>query len=476
VSEADKTVKLSEKEQASRDFILNGPMFKVILKIGFPIAFFQLLNAVFWIFDSFMASSIDATSVSAVVYFTQVNLIIGGLTGGLTTGAAIKISQAYGKGEYGLVKKRISSLFAFGVVVCLILFAIIVPTAIPILRLINTPEEFITYGWNFFLIGFINTSVGFMNGIYTALEAIQGNSKRIMKINLIATCLRAAFTAFSVYVLQLGLTSIAISALLAQLFIMSCGWYNLRGKSDVFTISFADISFKGALLWPMISISIPIMIERSLFHIGKTVVNVMVTSYGPLVVGALGLSNIMCFFSMAPQIGFQDATIAVMSQNAGAKRFDRVIGAFKAALALIFMQSVLFFIPSFLFAYQLTWFFAMDDPLFHYTIFSIFRFDVLSLVPLGIFAAVTAFLLGLGYTKVTLLLNICRLFIFRIPVLWLLQNFTNMGDYAVGMMMSFSNIGVSVLGAIVCGYYIFKLCKKEEISFFKINANQAIRS
>jgi len=459
-------VDLTEKEKASREFILTAPMFKVILKIGLPIASFQLLNAAFWIFDSFMAASIDATSVSAVVYFTQVNLIIGGLTGGLTTGAAIKISQSYGSGDYLLVRRRISSLFAFGAIVSLILFSIIIPTAIPILRLINTPEEFISGGWYFFLIGLINTAIGFMNGIYIALEAIQGNSKRIMKINMIATILRAIFTAFSVYILRGGVTFIAISALFAQLFIMTCGWYNLRGKSEVFTISLKDISFKRETLWPMIKISIPIMIERTLFHIGKTVVNVMVTAYGTLVVGALGLSNIMLFFGMAPQIGFQDATIAVMSQNAGAKNYNRVIEAFKATLSIILIQSVIFFIPAVIFRRQITWLFAMDDTAFHYTILSIFQIDVLSLIPLGIFSAVTAFLLGMGYTKVTLLINICRLFILRIPVLWLLYTFTDLGDYAVGIMMSFSNITTSIIGAIVCGYYIIKLCKTEKISFF----------
>ena len=466
--------KLSEKEQAARDFILTGPMFKVILKIGLPIAFFQLLNAVFRFFDSFMAASIDATSVSTVVYFTQLNLIIGGLTGGLAAGAAIKISQAYGRGEFDLVKKQISSLIALGGLICVTLFIIIVPTAIPILRLINTPESFITYGRNFFLVEFVTMAIVFLNGFYIALEAIQGNSKRIMKINLIATFLRAIFTAISVYILQQGVTFIAISALLAQLFIMCCGWYNLRNKSEVFTIARANIYLKREILWPMVAISIPIMIERSLFHFGKAVVNVMVTSFGALVVGGLGISNMMCFLGMSPQIGFQDGTIAVMSQNVGAKKFDRVISAFKAALAIILIQSVIFFIPAFLFARQLAWFFATDDPTFHYTIYSIFRFDILSLIPLGIFSAITAFLLGMGYTKITLFLNFCRLFLFRIPVLWLLQTFTDLEAELVGMMMSFSNIAVTVLGVLVCVYQIAKLCKAEQVSFFQIHKYKAI--
>ena len=54
-----------------------------------------------------------------------------------------------------------------------------------------------------------------------------------------------------------------------------------------------------------------------------------------------------------------------------------------------------------------------------------------------------AFLFGYGYTKLTLIINFCRVFVYRIPVLWLLQNFTNLGSESVGIMMAISNIFVA---------------------------------
>ena len=463
---ATKEVHLSEKEAKLRTFILNDSMFKVILKIGLPIAFFQGLNQLLRVLDVFMATSIDATAASMVTYFSQMNLVISGLGLGLATGATLKISQMYGKGNYETVKKQISSLFAIALLICLTLLVLIVPLATPILRMMNTPEQFITLGRTYFLIEFVSTMILFLNGIYIALERVQGNAKRILNMNLVAMVIRLSFTAFSVYILREGVTFIAISTLLSQSFIFIFGLYNLIGKSEVFAISLKEVTFKKVLLWPMITISIPIMIERSAFHAGKALINTMVTRFGPLVVGGLGISNLICGIGVAPQMGFQDASISIMAQNLGASKYRRVIEAFKAILLINMVQATLFFLPAFIFARQTTSLFAIGDPAFHEILYTVHLLDVWSILVLGSYSAVMALLFGLGYTKLTLLLNFCRLFLFRIPVLWYLQNFTNMEAAAAGFVMMFSNVAISLLSMIIGVICIRKLCKKHQLSFW----------
>ena len=96
---------------------LNGPMWKVILTIGAPLALYQSLSQVFTILDTMMASHISPTSVSAVAYLAQLNFILSALGGGLAMGAGIQISRAYGEGDYAMVKKRVSTMY----VLCLAL-------------------------------------------------------------------------------------------------------------------------------------------------------------------------------------------------------------------------------------------------------------------------------------------------------------------------------------------------------------------
>ena len=99
---------------------------------------------------------------------------------------------------------------------------------------------------------------------------------------------------------------------------------------------------------------------------------------------------------------------------------------------------------------------------FHEMIKLVYRYEALGAVPLGVNAAVLALLYGLGKTKLTLVLNFSRVFVFRIPVFWYLQNYTNYGEASVGIVMMVSNIASTVMAAIAAAFVIRNF-KKEYI-------------
>ena len=101
---------LTKKDEKFLDQSLNGPMWKVILMIGTPLAMYQMLSQVFTVLDTMMAAHISKESVSAVAYLSQLKLMLSALGGGLAVGSGILISRAYGEENFTLVRKRVSSL------------------------------------------------------------------------------------------------------------------------------------------------------------------------------------------------------------------------------------------------------------------------------------------------------------------------------------------------------------------------------
>ena len=100
---------------------------------------------------------------------------------------------------------------------------------------------------------------------------------------------------------------------------------------------------------------------------------------------------------------------------------------------------------------------------FHRMITMVYRFEAYGAIPLGINAAVLALLYGLGKTKLTLVLNFSRVFLFRIPVFWFLQNYTDLGEASVGIVMMVSNISVTVMAVSVAAVVIARF-RKEYLS------------
>lgn len=71
------------------------------------------------------------------------------------------------------------------------------------------------------------------------------------------------------------------------------------------------------------------------------------------------------------------------------------------------------------------------------------------------------FLLGLGKTKITLVLNFLKIFVFRIPILFILQLFIKDGVTALGIMMLVSNWGICIPTTIICALTVRRLRNKE---------------
>ena len=93
-------------------------------------------------------------------------------------------------------------------------------------------------------------------------------------------------------------------------------------------------------------------------------------------------------------------------------------------------------------------------------IVAIHQWEMLGYITLGVNSATLALLLGYGYTKLTMLLNVARVFAYRVPVLWFFQNFTSIGAEAVGMTMMISNVCVGVTAVVVAIPVILKIRKQ----------------
>lgn len=462
---------LSPKDEAFRNFALTGNLWSVFLHVGIPLALYQSLSQLFKILDSLMAAHVSAKAVSAVAYLSQINLTLSAIGEGLAIGSSLKISEAYGAGDYQLVKSRISTLFGL----CTLLAGMVmllIPFTTQFLQLANTPPELIHIGKQYFILELIGLMISFFNNIYIAVERARGNSKRILHLNFCAIVVKLSLTTLFVYVFNLGITMIAFATIISQLIILTTAFINMRQADNAFGFSMQTISFKKNVVAPMISLSIPVMAERIAFSFGKVIVNSMSTVYGTLTVGALGISNNISGMINNPQTGFKDGGAAIISQNLGAQKTERALEVFKRNLITSIIIGTIGHILTIGFLGPISSIFANGDMEFAKLISTVYFYEAIACIPLGINSANMALLYGFGYTKLTLIINFSRVLIFRVPILWALQHFTSLGSMSVGIVMSASNILTAVLSSIIVLIVIRQICKENNIHFIPKKPNK----
>ncbi len=468
---------LSEKDQKFREFALTGNLWNVIFYVCVPLSFFQLINHFFNILDTMMASHVSAMAVSAVAYLSQLQSMIAAVGGGLAAGSTLKISEAYGAGDYQMVKKRLSTLLAICAGIALAVLCLI-PFSSGLLRLFGTPEDFIAVGARYFSVTLFSTVLNFFNNVYIAIERSRGNSRRILKLNMFVIVLKLTLTAIFIYGLNGDITMIAVATVISQLFLFVMAVKNLCVGDNAFTFDKRSVAFKRQVVFPMLNLSFPVIVEKVAFSFGKTVVNSMSKNYGSTTVGALGISNNINGIVTGVHNGFQDGGSSVISQNLGAGNIRRALGTFWRLVVIDAAIGAVGLILLNVFLEPITWLFANSaegfNEEFQRLIMHVFRYEALGgCIPLGINSACMALLFGFGKTKLTLVCNFSRVFLFRIPVLWALQNFTSLGSESVGIVMAVSNILTAVLSFTIAMVVIRSVKKKERIKEAEERAKMA---
>lgn len=444
---------VSQKDEQFRSFALNGPPMRVLLSSCMPLALFQALQSIFRILDTLMASHIGSDAVSAVAALSQITLMITALGAGLAVGGSIKISEAYGRGDYDTVRKRVATVYAMAVAVSVLVAAVLIPFTEGFLRLLKTPENLIAAGAGYFRIEILTLVISFFNTVYIAIERSRGHAKKILRLNMCIILVKLSLSAFFVYVLRGGLMLIAVATLAGQALMLCYAIWSMSRDEGAFRFSPANIRWKRGTILPILNLSYPISAEKMLFAAGKVMVNSMSGVYGGLTVGALGISNNIGGLTTSWQMGLTDGAAPLISQNRGAGKHGRTL---KLYFNLLILDVAVGVIGLAIVSNCLPWLaevFARSknnfDQEFCDMIVAIHQWEMLGYVTLGINAATMALLLGYGYTKLTMLLNVARVFLYRVPVLWAFQQFTTLGSEAVGMTMMVSNVCTGITAAAV---------------------------
>ena len=455
-----KQMKINARDLRFREKALTGNLWNLIFTVGLPLALFNCLNASFNIMDSFIASSVSSSSVSTVSYLNQIQLIFKQLGGGITVGGGLLISRAYGEGNFEKVRRNVSTLLMISTILSTV-FIVIIPFSAPLLRLIGTPELFVATGARYFAVSMGDIIMNFYNSVYLGIEKSRGNTRKILYLNLSMITIKLILSYLFINYVLSDIIMIALAGLIAQGLLLIYSLYRLFLNDDCFSFSRRYISFNKDTLYPMLTISLPLVIEKSSFSMGKAIINNMCAFYGEDTIGALGISNNLTSIYNTTQNGMQDGTASIISQNIGGKKPERARKAFYILILYNFMISVVGYILLMSFIIPISRIFSRDSETFGMLIYNITKYNAIGGFMLFISTSVNAFLFGIGKTKLTLFNNVMRLFVFRIPVMKALQQFTDLGSEAAGITMLISNSSAAVL-SIIAAIYVISNMKKEE--------------
>ena len=401
-------------------------------------------------------SRINPESVAAVSFFNQLNNSVTAVGTGLSIGAGILIAGFYGAADYENVKKTVNTTFFLAVGGALLLAISLILSGKWVLRLANTPEELVEIGWNYYRVIMVNLVFVFFNNVYVAdrkgarerrqdigCESSDGcgkiHSVGSVRSDIPPRCCDDRFFHFA--------------------FQPACDFdrYIQPAGSKGCIRDITGIYPNGPSVYQkLFGISLPVMAEKFAFSTGKVVVNSVGVDYGTQTVGALGVSNSISALSTVPAGSIGDGGASIIRQNIGSGKKDRALKVFKSVFLVDVAWGTLGFLLTWIFLNPILSVFSGGDAVFAQLIRQIFLLEMLSNIFLAVHAAIMALLYAFGYTKLSFGINFARLFIFRLPILFALKQFTALsGGTAMGIVMMVSN-GLTGLFALLVAMVVLR--------------------
>lgn len=456
-------------DEKKREFILNGNIWRVVLFLSAPLILLNAFNYLYGIIDTFVVSKFYHDAVSSVVMIDQIKNLFTAIGSGLATGSSILVSRLIGKNDYGRAKRVANTLLTVAAAVSVSAVAILLPLARPIMKLAQMTDSLIEMGLGYFCVQIVNMGITMFNSVFLGLEKSRGATLNIMALNLVVMAVKIALTLIFAYGFDAGTTWVAVATLIANLITTGYAVVMMLRKNYLFCYSLKNTEFKKDVLKPLFKLSFPVFLGKFVFSLGKVIVNALSIGYGEEAPGALGVSNQISGSVTNVTGSTEDSTSTIVSQNIGAEKFDRIVKAFWATLAVDLIISVVGVTLLTVFNDRIVNFFAEDNEAYAELIAKIFFYEKIGIVALGVNAAVMGLVYGLGYTKLSMIVNLSRLFVFRIPSMLVMINcFPSLGAESLGIAMCVSNCGIGLMSVVIAAVCLVRVKRNKAADAVKI--------
>ena len=356
------------KDNKIIDMTQDDPL-RVITAFALPMIFSNLFQQLYSVTDSMIIGTYLGMDPFAAIGSTgMITAVLVQLSTGLALGGSIVAAQFYGSGQRDRIRCCASTLSLFMAGTAAVLTLILMICCEPLLRLIRTPNEILTYAVTYLRIYILGSIPIFLynalGGIYSAL----GNSRTPLRFLIISSVLNIFLDLLFITVLGMGVEGAAAATVISQFVAMGMAVHNfpvlIHNLEE--TCSEANACeiplYDGNLLRLMLRFALPAALQQSVVSVGSVIVQATINSFGTSVMAACaGASRILNLTNAVP-VNFSNAFGNYVGQNIGANKIHRIYDGLKASLSccvIISFIMMLFLEP---FANQLMQLF-ISDPL-----------------------------------------------------------------------------------------------------------------
>ncbi len=316
-----------------------GNPYALMLRFTMPIFLSQILQYLYNTADAFIVGRyLGTNALAAVTSSGNLIFLLNSFFIGLSMGGGVVISRHFGAKDEMQVSRSIHTLIACGLFSGLFLTFVGVTFTPSFLLWMKTAPAVMPQSVVYFRYYFFGALSLVMYNICCSIMNALGDSKRPLYYLLFSSIANIILDVLLIGGFHCGVWAAAIATVIAQTLSSLLCMRRLMQKDSIAAVQLQKIRFHKDMLYEIIRYGLPSGVQNSVIGLANVIVQTQINSFGRLAMAGYGIHAKIEGFVFLPITSFNMATSTFISQNLGAKQYDR---AKKIARFSIFSVAVM---------------------------------------------------------------------------------------------------------------------------------------
>ena len=302
----------------------DGPIWKRIVLFAIPLFWGHLFQQFYNTADTLIVGNfLGSNALAAVSSSGSLILLLVGLFNGVSIGASVIIGKYFGAGNMKALRRAIHTTIGFGLC-CGVAVTLIGQIAAPqILRLMGTPEEVLVNSLVYFRIYFLGALGFVMYNFFMGILQALGDSKHPLIYLIISSVTNIILDLILIAGFRFGVGAAALATTISQFLSAFLCLRQLMHNPEEIRVSLKEVRLDHKMVPQIISNGLPTGIQNSIISVANVFVQSNINKFGALAVAGCGSYSKVEGFGFLPVTCFSLAMTTFISQNLGAKQYDR---------------------------------------------------------------------------------------------------------------------------------------------------------
>jgi len=334
---------MKREAEVRENQITEGIIWQQILLFFFPILFGTFFQQLYNAADAMIVGRfVGKEALSAVGGSTGMltNMIVGFFVG-LSSGAAVIISQYYGAKRPEMVGYAVHTSVAFSIAAGIVIMIVGIMLAPWMLSAMDTPEDVMGLSVLYLQVYFTGIIANLIYNTGAAILRAVGDSKRPLYFLMISCLTNIVLDAIFVVTLRLGVLGAALATVLSQLMSAVLVVVCLMRTGDMHRLDWKQVRLDKRMLGRIIRIGFPAGLQSVMYGFSNVIIQAGINSLGTNTVAAwTAYSKIDSLFWMMIN-SFGIAATTFVGQNYGAGKPERVRKGIRSCMTMTVAASLL---------------------------------------------------------------------------------------------------------------------------------------